>query len=173
MPILIETNILFATEAILVNNHEQEAVTLILTLDSVIIVNTESDFIQKVFELDELTGAKDSNGTTVLTLKLNMQKQDPVKVKIEDECVVELDAASKARIADYVKATTGLANFSKNHSLDNMDINISDTSGEESHVDDDEKPNLMFYINLQSRNYFLCLLNLVKMQRQGYNFPIL
>lgn len=174
---LTKSVILFATEATSITNlGNYEAVTLILTTEALLIVNADEDVTQKILKLNELNGIDSASDPTLLTLKLSLPKLQVPKLKNDDECVVELDPDSRARIADYVKNTVGLINFSsENQSSEHSEISISpDLSADESNDENQRvQTTLTFYVNPQSRNYFLCLLSLLKQEYETYSFPVL
>lgn len=161
------------TEATSVSSeYEFVAVTLVLTLDALIIIKNDDDIPQRVISISEVN-VTHGNDPTILTFKLS---PPPIKQKpLEGEGIIEMDPVSRARVADYVKNTVGHLNLpdsapSEAHS----GISISPLST----PDLDESANrestiLTFFVNPQSRNYFLCLLALAKHQHQNYNFSVL
>lgn len=170
---ILPNQFLLVTEATsITTDYEFDAVTLILTLDALIIINNEDDHPQRVISISEVN-VTHGNDPTILTFKLS---PPPIKPKpSEADGVIEMDPISRARVADYVKNTVGHLNLpdsvpSEAHS----GISISPLST----PDLDESANrvstiLTFFVNPQSRNYFLCLLALAKHQHQNYNFSVL
>ncbi|KAI4462048.1 hypothetical protein MML48_5g00014752 [Holotrichia oblita] len=130
---------------------------------------------QKILKLTELSGVDNSSDPTLLTLKLTSLKPQITKVRDDDEGAVELDPASRARIADYVKNTVGLMIASENQSSEHSEISISpDQSADESNDEyQREQTTLTFYVSPHNRNYFLCLLSLLKQDYETYSFPVL
>lgn len=176
-PISKSTTILFATEATAITNFgNYESVALVLTSQALLVINTDEDMTQKILKLTELSGVDNANDPTLLTLKLTAPKTQAPKVRNDDEGAIELDPASRARIADYVRNTIGLMNFTEdNQSSEHSEISISpDQSADESTEEyQKEQTTLTFYVKPQSRNYFLCLLSLLKQDYETYSFPVL
>ncbi|KAJ8948160.1 hypothetical protein NQ318_009252 [Aromia moschata] len=166
------SQLLYVTEATsITNNSEYSAIALILTIDALIVIDTDEDETQRIVSLSELT-ALQNNDPTMLAFKLTPPL---VQVKSEDEAALEMDPACRARVADYVRSTVGLLNLPDTMVIsEHSDISISPLSSpcatpnvcEESTV-------LTYYVNPQSKNYFLCLLSLAKQHRHNYNFPVL
>ncbi|XP_072392830.1 intermembrane lipid transfer protein VPS13B [Diabrotica undecimpunctata] len=169
---LTPSHLLYVTEATSISNAQYEAIALILTLESLIVVNLETDSTQRVINLSDLTVCP-SNDPTLLIFKLN----PPLKTPTMEEESVEMDPVSRARVAEYVKNTVGVLHLPEVSDLpdqSNFDVSPLSSPGPSSEVDVSvESTVLTYYVNLQSRNYFLCLLNLAKQQRQNYNFTIL
>lgn len=96
--------------------------------------------------------------------------------QIQDDIVVEMDPVSRARVADFVRNTTGLMQIPEeiNRTCDRS-MSISPDILEENSQDTtlNENSSLHFYMNTQERNYMLCLISLCKKQTQNYNFPVL
>ncbi|KAI4462018.1 vacuolar protein sorting-associated protein 13b [Holotrichia oblita] len=175
-PLTKSTTILFATEATAITNFgNYEAVALVLTSTALLVINTDEDMTQKILKLTELSGVDNSSDPTLLTLKLTSLKPQTTKVRDDDEGAVELDPASRARIADYVKNTVGLMIASENQSSEHSEISISpDQSADESNDEyQREQTTLTFYVSPHNRNYFLCLLSLLKQDYETYSFPVL
>lgn len=170
---MLPNQFLFVTEATSVSkDYEFEAVTLILTLEALIIISNEEDNPQRVITLSELNFTQ-GNDPTILSFKLTSL---PIKSKIsETDGVIEMDPISRARVADYVKNTVGHLNLPDTAPSDgHSGISISPLSTPD--LDEQvvrESTILTFFVNPQSRNYFLCLLALAKHQHQNYNFPVL
>ncbi|CAG9819390.1 unnamed protein product [Phaedon cochleariae] len=164
------SQMLFVTEATSISSSSQyEAIALILTLDALVIVNLDEDETQRIISLSELTVCPSSD-PTLLVFKLTPPL---TQVESEEECAVEMDPVSRARVADYVKSTKGLLNLPDSVSAEHSDIDISPLSSPGAEETVQETPMLTFYVNLQSRNYFLCFLELAKQQQHSTNFPVL
>lgn len=175
-PLSKSTNVLFATDATAITNFgNYEAVALVLTPGALLVINTDEDMTQKMLKLTELCGVDSPNDPTQLTMKLTLPTPQVAKATTDDEGPIELDAASRARIADYVKNTVGLMIGSENQSSEHSEISISpDQSVDESNEEHQgEQATLTFYVNPESRNYFLCLLSLLKQDYETYSFPVL
>lgn len=170
---VLPNQFLFVTEATSVStDYEFEAVTLILTIDALNIISNEEDNPQIVISLSEVNVSQGSD-PTILTFKLS---PPPVKAKISEvDGIIEMDPISRARVADYVKNTLGHLNLpdsapSEAHS----GISISPLSTPDLDESVTRKSTVLtFFVNPQSRNYFLSLLALAKYQHQNYNFPVL
>ncbi|KAJ8927593.1 hypothetical protein NQ314_019920 [Rhamnusium bicolor] len=166
------SQLLYVTEATsITNNYQYESIALILTIDALIIINTDEDETQRIISLSELS-VTPSNDPTMVVFKLSPPL---VQVKSEDETSIEMDPACRARVADYVRSTVGLLNLPESLlSPEHSEISISPLSspGLVSNVSQ-ECTILSFYVNPQSRNYFLCLFSLAKQHRHNYNFPVL
>lgn len=160
---------LYITEATSITNYSKyNAITLILTIDALIIINTDEDCTERIISISELT-ILENKDPTVLEFKLTPSL---VHVKSEDETAIEMDPASRARVADYVRSTVGILNLPVLQS-DHSDISISPLSSPDIPDVSPELTVLTFYVNPQSRNYFLRLLALAKQHRHNYNFPVL
>lgn len=164
-----ESNILFVTEATAISNVNQyDSVNLILTLDTLIIVNTDEDNTERILILSEVNGTGCTSDPTLLTLRLILPKPEP---KIEGD-IVEMDPVSRARVADYVRNTTGFVHIPDDLETDrSMSISpdLIDESQQEAGLSEQV---ISFYMNAQNRSYFLCLMSLAKKQTQNYNFPV-
>ncbi|XP_017781523.1 PREDICTED: vacuolar protein sorting-associated protein 13B [Nicrophorus vespilloides] len=169
---LSDGHILFVTEATAITNISQyDAVALILTTESLVIIDVDEDMTQRVLSLSELSGVN-NNDPTLLCLKLDPPK---VSLKTEDDEIVEMDPVSRARVADYVRSTVGLMQLPDSQSPEHSEMSISPDSSPSGSPNGGnvEETLLTFYVNPQSRNYFLCVLTLAKQQWQEFNFPIL
>lgn len=156
--------IIYATEATCISNGQYESVALILMLDNLVIANLDEDMPQKTLKLSELRCSDVTIDPTLITLKLKIvQVEEKDRTEIDDDdVVIEMDPASRARVVDYVKSTTGLLHFPEH--LENCDdiTNLFDNTEE----------CLSFYVNPINRNYFISLLEICKQQKMKYNFPI-
>lgn len=170
--LVTQSNIIFITEATNVTNTGQyESVALILTLDALIITNSDQDKISRILSIAEVKGIEYSADPTLLCLKLSLPKSEP---KIDDEVFVEMDPVSRARVADYVRNTTNLVQIpedfndesdrSMSISPDLLDKNVEECV--------EEQTTLTFYVKPQNRNHFICLLSQARKQTQNYNFPM-
>nr|XP_023015386.1 vacuolar protein sorting-associated protein 13B-like [Leptinotarsa decemlineata] len=166
------SQILYVAEATNISSTSQyESIALILTVDALIIVNLDEDETQRVISLSDLTVCP-NNDPTLLVFKLTPPL---VQAKSEDECAAEMDLVSRARVADYVKSTKGLLNLPESENgAEHSEIDISPLSSPGATENASEESTVLtYYVNLQCRNYFLCLLALAKQQRLNYNFPVL
>lgn len=164
-------NILFVTEATIISNNSQyEAAALILTADALVIVNTDEDVVSRVITLSELNALNNGSDPTLLCLKLS----PPVVNVVKDECVIEMDPACRARVADYVRNTVGLMQMPEDVSPDHSEMSISPLLSPTRTTEGVAHEQLLsFYVNPQNRNYFLSMLQLAKQQREDYCFPVL
>ncbi|XP_050295994.1 intermembrane lipid transfer protein VPS13B [Anthonomus grandis grandis] len=172
---VITTPILLVIEATSITQTSIfAAVALILTVDSVFVINLEDDEVSRVFPLEEITVVPNSD-PTILVLK-----QKPPRVaqkdleKIEDELAVNMDPDMRARVADYVRSTVGLLNPPEDVSV-HSGISISPLSSPELTEEQNETEGsvINFYVSAQQSRYFICLLNLATQQRSGNHFPVL
>lgn len=170
MQSITQSSLLFVTDATWITNEGQyKAVALILTTDVLIIVNTDEDVSQRVISLSELSGAQNSADPTLLSFKIEPSVVPP---KLQDE-VIEMDPACRARVVDYVRNTAGFIQFSEELGSDHSEMSVSPCPSPSSSLDIKEQQVLTFYVNPQSRNYFLILLFLAQQQHQNYSFPVL
>lgn len=171
--VMSSNQFLFVADATsITNDYKFDPVTLILTLEALIVISNEEDCPQRVITLSEVNINQGSD-PALLTFKLS---PPPAKTKAsETDGVIEMDPVSRARVADYVKNTAGHLHLpatvpSEAHSglsispLSTPDLDENATQ---------ESTVLTFFVNPQSRNYFLCLFALAKHQHQNYNFPVL
>lgn len=167
------SNIIYITDATSIScSGQYEAVTLILTLDALIIINSDLDKIQRVLSIIELSGLDSVTDPTLLSLKLALPKPE---AKIADEIVIEMDPVSRARVADYVRTTANLVQIPAEdlNAESDRSMSISPDLDEGSEEDvQREQTTLTFYVNPQNRNIFLCLLAQARKQTQSYNFPV-
>lgn len=170
---ILPNQFLLVTEATSISDdYEFEAVTLVLTIDALIIINNEDDTPQRVISISDVN-VSHGNDPTILTFKLSPSQ---IKLKPADaDGVIEMDPVSRARVADYVKNTVGHLNLPDTANSDaHSGISVSPLSTPD--LDENVKREstiLTFFVNPQSRNYFLCLLTLAKHQHQNYNFSVL
>lgn len=169
---LSQNTLLYVTEATyLKNNTEYEAVALVLTTEALIVINLDDDRTKRIDDLSVLD-VMDNNDPTILSFKIT---EPVVQVKTEDELIIEMDPDCRARVADYVRNTVGLLNLTDNKSTDHSDISISPLSSPGTTIcpKEEEATVLSYFVNPQNRNYFICLLSLIKQQKENYNFSVL
>ncbi|KAF5303499.1 hypothetical protein FQA39_LY09962 [Lamprigera yunnana] len=169
---LLRKKSLFVMDATWITNDKKyEAVTLILTTENLIIINCEDDVSHRILKLVELISIDNSSDPTLLNLRL----VPPVpSSKGQDEHVIEMDPACRARVADFVKSTVSLLHFAEEMSPDPSEMGVSPCPSPTSSCEVIREESLLsFYVNPQSRNYFLTILMLAKHQLQNYSFPIL
>nr|CAH7751442.1 unnamed protein product [Callosobruchus chinensis] len=186
-PAPIGASMLFAIEATsIIDGAVHDAVALILTLDALIIVNLDRDDSLTVLGLANLHVVPRTNDPTVLKLTLakppptqqqQQQQQQPQHgqpAKTEDDFAMEMDPVSRARVADYVKSTVGLANL-QDGSACHSEISISPLSSLrlEEVSSDEDTTSFTYYVSPQNRNYFVYLIKLAKLQLHNYTFPVL
>ncbi|XP_044753199.1 vacuolar protein sorting-associated protein 13B isoform X2 [Coccinella septempunctata] len=155
-------------------NFQYASVALIITNKNLIIVNADEDVVQNSIILSEVEPLKSNSDPTLLSLELVPTK--PIVLKVEDDVIVEMDPASRARVADYVKNTVGMlqvAGGSKGPS--EMSISPLSSPGGGNDSEAESKKVLSFYVNPQDRNYFLCLLAMAKHENLDMcnNYPVL
>lgn len=166
---------LFVTEATSITHASIfAAVALILTVDSIVVVNLDNEDIIRVISLGEISIVL-NNDPTILSLK----RIPPKKVqkdfeKVEDELAINMDPEMRARVADYVRSTVGLLNPPEDMSV-HSGISISPLSSPDIETDDKQSETsvMNFYISSQKMKYFVCLVNLATQQRSGNHFPVL
>ncbi|XP_045475296.1 vacuolar protein sorting-associated protein 13B [Harmonia axyridis] len=166
---------LHMTEATSVSsNFNYTSVALIITNKNLIVVNADEDVVQNSIILSEVEPLKTNSDPTLLSLE--MVPTQPVVLKVEDDVIVEMDPASRARVADYVKNTVGMlqvAGGSKGPS--EMSISPLSSPGAGNDSDAESKTVLSFFVSPQDRNYFLCLLAMAKQENLDTcnNYPVL
>lgn len=165
------SQMLYVTEATSMSSTTNfQAIALILTLDALIVINTDRDETERVINLKELTVGQ-SNDPTLLTFKLTAPL---AQSKSEDMSLMVMDPVNRARVAEYVKSTVGLLNLPNNNvSPEHSEISISPLNSPSLSDIAQETTILSYYVNPQSRNYFLCLMELAKQQCLNNNFPVL
>ncbi|KAF5296670.1 hypothetical protein FQR65_LT10210 [Abscondita terminalis] len=170
---LCDKTLLFVTDATFISSDRQyEAVTLILTTTHLVIINAENDVCQRRIPLSEIQPVENTTDPTLLNLKLIISFNNTSKV--QDDCLVEMDPACRARVADYVKSTVGLLHLPENESSGASEMEVSPCPSPTSAIDvTREESFLSFYVNPQNRDYFLTILILAKHQMQNYSFSIL
>ncbi|CAG9862164.1 unnamed protein product [Phyllotreta striolata] len=169
-------DLLYVCEGTSISNASQyETVALILTTDVLIVFSLEQDAVQKVLNLSELAVCP-SNDPTLLVFKI-IASDSPKVNKEPDEESIDMDPDSRARVEDYVKKTTNFMLSPKKYEYsDEVAISVSPLSSVSSQCGEntEEKSTLLtYYVNLQNRNYFLCLLELALKRRHYYSFEIL
>lgn len=171
----IKHEVFFVTEATYFTaNSEYEPVALILTSDSLIVINTDDDVIVRMVSLSDLFISEGGGVPTMLSFRI---RSPPVVLpmdKSEDEGPVQMDPACRARVADFVRSTNSLLLLS-----DDISVEHSEASGSPVRTPDvlstvgNSEEVLSFYLNQQARNYFLGLFLLVKQQSDTCCFPML
>lgn len=165
-----KSSLLFMTNATwFIKEGHYEGVALVLTTEALIIVNTTHDISQRVISLSELSGVDNRNDPTLLTLRLS--PPHIVVPKDEDECDVEMDPACRARVADYVRATVGILRI-PDISSEPSELAISTCPSPTTRNELYNEQTLTFYVNPESRNYFLNILSLANQKHQNYSFPV-
>lgn len=161
----VSSDIIYATEATYISNGQYESVALILMLEHLVLASIDEDIPQRTLKLSELSCSDATIDPTLITLRLKLpQIVEERRPEIDDDdVIVEMDPASRARVADYVRSTIGLLHFPEHlEETDELSTNIFDNS----------EQILSFYVSPINRNYFLCLLQICKQQKMKYNFPI-
>lgn len=138
-------------------NTDFKGIVLILTSDALIIVNIDDDTVKRIISLGQLTVTVSDNDPTYLTFKI-------VKIA-EEENIIEMDPACRARVADYVKTTATILNINREEEAAEM----TPTNPIQNNTDDQ----FGCYVNPQNRNYFVCLLLLAKQLNNDFSFPVL
>jgi vacuolar protein sorting-associated protein 13B len=136
-----------------------EGVALVLTTWALFLVDTEQDITTRVISLAELSGVEHPSDPTLLCLQF--------------QPAVEMEATSHARVVDFVRHSSGMvadtahddAQLEVESSLSGSPV-LSESLGS-------TDTTLMFYVNPQSRNYFLSVLALAKRQSEGRGFSVL
>jgi hypothetical protein len=86
---------------------------------------------------------------------------------------VELEATSHARVVDFVRRSSGMvADVARDSAQSEVESSLSG-SPVVPEAPDSTDTLLMFYVNPQSRNYFLSVLALAKRQSEGRGFAVL
>ena len=138
-----------------------KAITLILTTQALFLIDTEEDLTKRVLSLTELSGID--------------QPSDPTLLSFHLQAPVETEAALNARVVDFVRHTSGMVAEIGNYTAGNQS-EPEESSSLGSPVNSEQDKNtdpLQFYVNPQSRNYFLSVLALAKRQSQGQGFSVL
>lgn len=157
--------IIYATEATCISNGQYESVALILMLDNLLIASIDEDMPQKTLKLSELCCSDVTIDPTLITLRLKLAQVEENKTEVDDDedGIIEMDATSRARVADYVRSTIGLLHFPEHLEVfDEITTNLFDNS----------EQILSFYVNPINRNYFISLLQICKQQKMKHSFPI-
>lgn len=136
-----------------------EAVALVLTTRALFLVDMEEDVTRRVLSLAEVSGMEHTADPTLLCFRF--------------QTAVEVEAASRARVVDFVRHSSGMVpdiapdgTQSEAESSFSSSPVLSETPGS-------TDASLVFYVNPQSRNYILSLLALAKRQSEGRGFPVL
>ncbi|KDR22947.1 Vacuolar protein sorting-associated protein 13B [Zootermopsis nevadensis] len=153
-------SLLHVTEATgLTPSGSYEAVALVLTTRALFLVDTEEDVTRRVLSLAEVSGMEHASDPTLLCFRF--------------QTAVEMEAASRARVVDFVRHSSGMvpdiapdgAQSEAESSFSGSPI-LSEPPGS-------TDASLMFYVNPQLRNYFLSVLALAKRQSEGRGFAVL
>jgi vacuolar protein sorting-associated protein 13B len=150
-------NVLYATEATTFSDTDFKGIGLILTSDALIIVNIDDDIVKRIISLSQVQAIASDHDPTYLSFRITK--------KTEEECVVEMDPACRARVADYVRSTASLLQLPGEVTHDHSEMSAT-------HLHDDNEQ-INCYVNPQNRNYFVCLLSLARHMNTNYSFPVL
>ncbi|XP_012268331.2 intermembrane lipid transfer protein VPS13B isoform X1 [Athalia rosae] len=167
MPLLVKgrDNILHIINADhVIHQGSNQAVSLILTRQVLLVVNIAEDSTEKIFTLNELTSIDHPSDTTMLCLHCPPTVTQLATPSSPRE-YREMDQEMRARVAEYVRtSTSGLASLPTD----------SDAQSDNSEpVMPPADNTITFYVSPDSRNYFLSLLNVAKRQSQGKGFQVL
>ncbi|XP_069674298.1 intermembrane lipid transfer protein VPS13B isoform X2 [Periplaneta americana] len=151
--------LLHMTEATCITpSGSYEAVALVLTTRALFLVDTEEDVTRRVLSLTELSGIEHPSDPTLLCFRL--------------QTAVENDATSRARVADFVRRSSGMVvDLTHDSTQSEAETSLSGSPVPSESPSSTEAP-LIFYVNPQSRNYFLAVLALAKRQNQGRGFSV-
>ncbi|XP_046469502.1 intermembrane lipid transfer protein VPS13B isoform X2 [Neodiprion pinetum] len=167
MPVLVAShdNILHTINADhVIHQGSNQAVTLVLTRNALLVVNVAEDTTEKVFTLNELTSMDHPSDTTMLCLHCPPTVTQSAAPSSPRE-YREMDQEMRARVEEFVRtSSTGLASLPTDSDAQ------SDSSEPIIPVADNT---ITFYVSPESRNYFLSLLNVTKRQSQGKGFQVL
>ncbi|XP_047111784.1 vacuolar protein sorting-associated protein 13B [Schistocerca piceifrons] len=141
-------------------NADMEAVTLLLTVHALFLINVEQDNVQKVLSLSELTTIEKSDDPTLISLCF----QHPV-------ASIETDTSSRARVVNFVRQSGGLVTSASDCSP--SDSGSSNSCGFVKVEPRTFQTVLTFFVNPQQRDYLIALLTIIKRQCQGRGFPVL
>ncbi|XP_030768330.1 vacuolar protein sorting-associated protein 13B-like isoform X2 [Sitophilus oryzae] len=169
---LFTNQMLYVTEATMMSSGAVYAtVAVILTTDSVIIINLEGDEVYRAMSLKELSVVS-TNDPTVLSLKhtrhISMKRD---LEKVDDELAIPMDPEMRARVAAYVRSTVGLLNLPEVNVYSEITISPLSSPVEDLSVDDSTVVNL--YMTAHKIKYFVCLFNLARRQIDGNHFAVL
>lgn len=147
-----------------IHQGSNQAVTLVLTRQVLLVVNIAEDSTEKVFTLNELTSVDHPSDTTMLRLHCPPAITQPEAPSSPRE-YREMDQEMRARVEEFVRtSTTGLASLPTD----------SDAQSDNSEsVMPPADNTITFYVTPDSRNYFLSFLNAAKRQSQGKGFKVL
>ncbi|XP_066581689.1 intermembrane lipid transfer protein VPS13B isoform X2 [Prorops nasuta] len=151
-----------ATADFVIHQGSNRPVTLVLTRQALLLVNTTEDSVEKIFSLKELISIDHSSESNTLCFYCPRQTSQSNQLLSPER---EMDQEMRARVAEYVRtSSTGLASISTN------------SDGEPDAFEAMAQPlehTLTFYVGSDSRNYLLSLFNIAKRQSQGFGFPVL
>lgn len=152
--------LLHVTEATcLTPSGSYEAVALVLTTQALFLVDTEEDVMRRVLSLAEVSGVEHTSDPTLLCFRF--------------QTAVEMEAASRARVVDFVRHSSGMvADIAHDSAQSEFESSVSSSPVLSEPPTSTDAP-LMFYVNPQSRNYFLSVLSLAKRQSEGRGFTVL
>jgi len=152
--------LLHVTEATYVSpSGSYEAVALVLTTRALFLVDIEEDMTRRVLSLAELSAVEHPSDPTLLCFRF--------------QATVEMEAASHSRVVDFVRHSSGMvADIAHDSEQSEVESSLSDSPILSEPPGSSDAP-LMFYVNPQSRNYFLSVLTLAKRQNEGRGFAVL
>ncbi|RZB39382.1 ATG C domain containing protein [Asbolus verrucosus] len=139
-------NVLNVTEATSINNKDFRGIALILTSDALIIVSIDDDIVKRIISLSQLQVVANESDPTLLLFRITK--------KMEEESIVEMDPACRARVADYVRSTATLLQI-PGISQDQPEISPT-------HLRDEINEQFCCYVNPQT-----------KQMNTNYSFPVL
>lgn len=135
------------------------SVALVLTTWALFLVDTEQDKTTRVISLAELSGLDHPSTPTLLCLRF--------------QPALEMEATSHARVVDFVRHSSGMvADTAHDDAQSEAESTLSDSPVLAESQGSTDTP-LLFYVNQQSRNYFLSILALAKRQSEGRGFSVL
>lgn len=149
--------LLHVTEATCVTpSGNYKGVALVLTTRGLFVVDTEKDVIRIILSLAEISAVE--------------HLTDPTLLCFQFQPAVELEAASHARVVDFVRRSSGMvADIAHDSAQSEIESSLSGSPEPPGSTD----TLLMFYVNAQSRNYFLSVFALAKRQSEGRGFAVL
>ncbi|PNF20823.1 hypothetical protein B7P43_G12077 [Cryptotermes secundus] len=152
--------LLHVTEATCVTpSGNYEAVALVLTTRALFLVDIEEDLTRRILSLAELSAVE--------------HLSDPTLLCFQFQPAVELEAASHARVVDFVRRSSGMvADIAHDSAQSEVESSLPGSPVLPEPPDSTDTL-LMFYVNPQSRNYFLSVLALAKRQSEGRGFAVL
>ncbi|XP_066581674.1 intermembrane lipid transfer protein VPS13B-like isoform X2 [Prorops nasuta] len=101
-----------ATADFVIHQGSNRPVTLVLTRQALLLVNTTEDSVEKIFSLKELTSIDHSSESNTLCVYCPRQTSQSDQLLSPER---EMDQEMKTRVAEYVRtSSTGLASISTN-----------------------------------------------------------